>query len=449
MDTPPVEAPAPAEHRGAPRRRRGFDPRAYRDPRPSPALIGALGWLNRLVVLPLLVRLDGVDLPRTDRERLGTAVRPGTAAFLGPNHAEFFADWMLDKELSTRMSPLMAHWAAQEIVNLGRVVQGLALRNNLIANVPGGGGRAYSIRWALAGHGVLLHPEGTTSWHADRVHALLPGIVDLAWETCRRAAGTGRSLPTLIVPLTYRMRFVGDVTRGLEREMALIERRLALPPGGGMPLEGRFAALQVHLLRRQGERLGLPVPLAPGSAPGAGYFAAQEELAVAIVRELESSGARVNRDMAWLVRRARRARRPRAGRTTEQSDRVRLLYQELWRLEGFSPAVYDAPFLTQEQVAENLKRLRSMFVTEGVGAAVQNALTVPVGRRVAHIRVAEPIPVHEAFATSAGDAERTKARLLATLHERMQRGVDGLRAELAPLVERWRRPNPLWSGRGG
>src|SRR5262245_52174764 len=109
-----------------------FDPRAYRDPRPSPALIRALGPVNQHFVLRGLLRLAELDVPAADLARLRAAVNPSTAAFLGPNHPEFFTDWMLDKEISRRVSPLMAHWAAFEIVNMNPPAQWFWLRNNLI-----------------------------------------------------------------------------------------------------------------------------------------------------------------------------------------------------------------------------------------------------------------------------------------------------------------------------
>ena len=82
METP--SAPAAPSPSAAPHR--GFDRRAYCDPRPSAALIRVVGWLNRLLVLPHLTRLESFDLPPADLARLRAAVRPGTAAFLGPNH---------------------------------------------------------------------------------------------------------------------------------------------------------------------------------------------------------------------------------------------------------------------------------------------------------------------------------------------------------------------------
>ncbi len=432
MEAPPAGAPAPAR-RSAPRR--GFDRRAWREPCPSPALIGALGWVNRVVVLPHLVRLRRFDLPDAALARLRAAIRPGAAAFLGPNHPEFFTDWMVDKEISFRVSPLMAHWASYEIVNVNPAVQWLWLRNNLIANVPGGGGREYSIRWALTGHGVLLHPEGTASWHGERVGPLLPGIVDLAWATCARARTAGSGRPVFVVPIVWRLRFTGDVSPRLHREMGTMERALALASGEGLPLGQRFAALQAGLLVSRCAALGLP---APPEASGHRYFAAQEAVAAAIVRELEALGGRVARDPARIMHRARRAARPEARRERE-------LYQELWRLTGFPRDLYDAPTLTLEAIAENLKRQRTGLVTAGWRNALHNVVPVPAGPRVAHLRVAEPIAVHEAY-VAGGDGGPVRAELLEELARRLRGTLEALNAELAPRLERSHRPNPLWSG---
>jgi hypothetical protein len=102
--------------------------------------------------------------------------------------------------------------------------------------------------------------------------------------------------------------------------------------------------------------------------------------------------------------------------------------------------------LTQEAIAENLKRIRSVFVTRGRADALHNVVPVPVGRRIARVRVPEPLAVHEAF-TGASDPAAAKARLLEALHARLQGTLDALSAELAPLLGRFRRPNPLWTGR--
>ena len=120
-----------------------FTPLEYRDPTPVPWLISALGVVNRHLILGGLLRFRGLVLPEADRTRLRAAVNPDTVAFLGPAHPEFLTDWMIDKEISCLCSPLMAHWASYEIVNLSPAVRSFWLANNLIANVPGEIGRAH------------------------------------------------------------------------------------------------------------------------------------------------------------------------------------------------------------------------------------------------------------------------------------------------------------------
>ena len=63
---------------------------------------------------------------------------PGKATFIAPNHPEFFTDWMIDKEISARVSPLAAAWATHVVVNgIGWLAQKFWLANNLIAQIPG------------------------------------------------------------------------------------------------------------------------------------------------------------------------------------------------------------------------------------------------------------------------------------------------------------------------
>jgi hypothetical protein len=276
------------------------------------------------------------------------------------------------------------------------------------------------------------------------VGPLIPGIVDLAWEACTRAHAAGRDLPVFIVPIVWRLHFVGDVSIGLAWEMGHIERTLELAAGKHLPIGERFAALHGNLLRRQCEVLGLPVPSTPRGGCGGGYFTAQDAIAGTITRELESRGARVEYDLARIMHRARKSAR--AAVEHPERERDRRLHLELWRLVGFPAALYDTPTLTQEAIAENLKRIRSVFVTRSRGDVLHNLVPIPVGRRVAHVRAPEPLAVHEAFAT-AGDAGAARANLLQALHARLQGTLDALNVELAPLLERFRHPNPLWTGR--
>jgi len=406
---------------------RRFDPLEYRDPAPRAWFIHAMGALNRFAILPAALHVTHFDLPAADEKRLRTAVNPGTVAFLGPNHPEFLTDWMVDKELSRRVSPLMAHWASYEVVNASPRARAFWLANNLVANVPGGGGKAYSVAWALRGHGVLLHPEGTATWQGERVGPLLPGVVDMACEAAARAPGR----PVWLVPVAWRYEFVGEVRRGLARDMARLERGLSLPEGGRLAVPERFAALLRNVLARQCERLGL-------SAPVAGYFAAQAAVIDELKRDLAARYGRLDDDLVRAQFQLRRAMRERVAADPDGVRRDRGRLAELQRLANIDPALYDRAELDQERVAEVLKRTRSFVLTRGFANALHNTVPVAAGARVVHVRVAEPIAV------SAGvDSEDERSALLAEHRRRLQVLVDQLGAELAPRAARFRLANPL------
>jgi hypothetical protein len=392
------------------------------------------------------LKLRGFDLPAADLARLRAAVRPETAAFLGPNHPEFLTDWMVDKELSRRVSPLMAHWASYEIVNASPLARAFWLANNLIANVPGGGGRAYSVAWALRGHGVLLHPEGTATWQGERVSTPLPGIVDMAREAAAALAARGESRAVWLVPIAWRLAFVGDASAGLAREIGRIERGLGLPRSPGS-LGARFAALMRRLLSRQCERLGLAPPRLGPTAVGAGYFAAQAEILAQLRGALAARYGELDPDLGRAQFQLRRAMRERSVADPDgvRGDRARLM--ELQRLAGFDPALYDRPRLAQERVAEVLKRTRSSLLTRGFRNALHNTVPVAVAPRVVHVRVAEPIAVPAAPPASPPEAETAaRAQLLAEHRRRLQAVLDELGRALAPAAERHAVENALWSG---
>ena len=419
-------------------RARKFSALDYRDPSPAPWLIHVLGFFNRLVLLPGVLKITRFELPSADERRLRAAVNRDAAAFLGPSHPEFLSDWLVDKELSRRVSPLMAHWAAYEIVNASPAARAFWLASNLIANVPGGGGKAYSVAWALEGHGVLLHPEGTATWQGERIGPLLPGLVDMAWDAAAQLRARGEQRPVWLVPVAWRFTFRGDVRRGLARDMRKLERGLSLPSGDRLGTPERFAALMRHLLARQCERLGLAVP---GERDD--YFAAQARVIGSLVRALAERYGELDEDWTRALFQLRRAMRERAATDPEGVRRDRTLVAELQRLTGFDPVLYDRPELSQERIAEVLKRTRSSLLTRGFANALHNTVPVAVGTRTAHVRVAEPIAVH---AEAAGDGAAARAALLAGHRARLQALLDQLGDELAASGSIRRLPNLLHRG---
>lgn len=396
-------------------------PRPFQEPRPSRLLMWLLGHVNRwflLLGLPLLRRIPGIrdlpgvrgyfwireiDLPLPDLERLQRAVRPETAAFLGPNHPEFGFDWMMDKEISTIVAPGMASWAAANII---ATAPGFWLRNNLIANTGGEAAMDYSVRKALAGDGVLLHPEGSVHWTADRVHPLFSGIADMACEAARRAGSTGK--PVYIVPIVWRVSYVDDISDALHAEMDYIERYLGLPSSESVDVTDRFRALQEGILLRQMHVFGFE----PAWVTGLDFFARQDAFRDWLIEDLETKYT-VDRceSVERLLTRYKRAIPPQL-----KADRAKV--DEAMRLSGFTRDSYARKPLSPAQIGECLKRHRATLVTRGWRNVLHNYLPAPFGPRVVHVRVPEPILVDPTRAEREG-AEYARI-LLELTHERMQ-----------------------------
>lgn len=430
--------------------------RDFPTPRPSAVLMWVLGYVNRWFILrglPILRHVPGIrnlpgvrgylrvrlDFPRADRDRLTSAVNPGTAAFFAPNHPEFGGDWMIDKEISTLVAPLMASWAADEIV---RVAPSFWRANNLISNAGGDAAMEHSIRWALAGKGVLLHPEGSVHWTADKIHPLFAGIAEMATETARRAEHDG-GRPVFIVPIVWKLRYLRDVSTALHHDMLRIERALGLPRGDRLKVAPRFHALQENILSLQAERFGF----ARDSEP-ADFFDRQDAFRTWLVNDLESRYATepsdsIDRRIHRLARAIRAEKK--AGGDADRRARVRddlARAAEALRLGGFSRDVYSTPSLSQEQIAESLKRLRAALLKQGTVNTLHNYLPRPYGPRVAHVRVPEPIRV-DAQLAELEDRAAYVAELLERTQASMQGAVDSINLEFSAEIAALSHPNPF------
>ena len=423
-------------------------------PRPSPGLIRLLVPVNRILGLagipalrriPILNWLPGIrgladivriDLPAADLARLRAAIGPTTAAFIAPNHPEFMTDWLLDKELSTLAAPLIASWATHDIVNgMGPLMQSFWLKNNLIAQIPGEGGaagKAYSVEWALAGHGVLLHPEGLVGWHGHTIGPLFPGVTDMALEALQRTRRERTGLDVHVRPVVWRLRFLVDVDGALAREMSYVERRLGLRATPGANVAQRVHDAYLALLERDES--------AAGAGHGTGsYRARQARLLAHLAARLRQLGV-VSAGVAGndpaeechaLLRLAERLlRQPSAEQHASDSGDLRDAVKIARRLLRFSPNLYPDRTLAQEQVAENIKRLRFDYCFGGLWDTLARLAPRPAGPRAVSIRVPEPIRLNDLVA--AGDETNADMRstLLALLRMRMQENMDRLGQEL-------------------
>lgn len=412
----------------------------YRDPSPSPLTVRALGVLNRTVTLPAIARIERIDLPGRDLARLRAAVNPGTAAFLTPNHPEFMTDWMIDRELACRVSPSMASWATAEIVNASRLTQRFWLANGLIAAVPGGGGKAFSLAHARRGHGILLHPEGAVSWQAERVAPLRPGAVDMALQLAAQLDDARDPRPVLLVPIVWRVIFAVDAAPALIDEMQRIERACGLRQWPASDPGERLARMLSALLLSRAHRLGLTCPPIDAERDGREYFEAQAAVLDDLRRRLRASinAAPVDDSpFQWRRAAARHLRRSR-GTAGAAASRIADWLQEYQRLMHLDPALYGSPTLSQEQIAEILKATRAAVMTTGWRQRLHNMLPRAVAPRVAHIRVAEPIDVRAARRYGA-----QSGALQQQLAGRLQRTLDQLGVDVERSVQRRRVLNPM------
>jgi hypothetical protein len=376
--------------------------------------------------------IRGVDLPAADRSNLDRAVNPGTAAFLGPNHPEFGTDWLIDKEVSTYCAPRMASWADRGIVAAAPSFWG---RNNLIANDGGDQAKEYSVRWAIDGEGVLLHPEGTVRWTNDVVHPLFPGIAQMATKA---AAVTHK--PVFIVPIVWKYRYVGDVSRRMHREMRILEDGLRLPRHEELSVPLRFHALMLNILTRQMRLFNHEE-----RHTGADFFDRQRAFQHSLIETLEQRHAvehcaDTDKRLSRLMRAIRATLASATGEARTSAKHDLAMAEEAKRLGEFSREIYGTPTLTQEQLFESLKRTRDRLLRRGWKNVMANLLPRPFGPRVVHIGVPEPIRVVQ---VGGPETAAYEVALLELAHARMQAKLDQINARIASDVQRFAHANPF------
>ncbi|MER9137786.1 hypothetical protein NKI20_16040 [Mesorhizobium sp. M0830] len=389
---------------------------------------------NRLAGLRGVSNVRHIDLPDADLERLKASCGTGKATFITPNHPEFFTDWMIDKEIVSQVSPLTASWATNGVVNgLGRMMQKFWLANNLIAQIPGNSGAAkeHSIAWALKGHGVLLHPEGGVGWHANVVAPLLPGAVEMGLEALRRGRATDPDFRVWIAPVVWKLAFTGNVEAALAKECAYVEKSLKMERQATDTLPQRIHHVYSTLLTRDEAACGIQ------SDEGATYAERRKALVTELGHRLRESisADTASIDTAEILRRARRWQREKAGDADGQKE-VRALADTIQRLQRVGPWASANPRITQEEIAEHLKRIRNDYCRNGLRDTMNRFVPQPAGPRCAHIRVPEALGLH-AYAGSIDDA-------VAELHRRMQEAVTSTVTELAAKGSFIFYPNPFY-----
>ncbi|RVB68878.1 hypothetical protein EN895_02155, partial [Mesorhizobium sp. M7A.F.Ca.CA.002.03.2.1] len=140
-------------------------------------------------------------------------------------------------------------------------------------------------------------------------------------------------------------------------------------------------------------------------------------------------------DITEILRRARRWQRENTG-DAERQRQVRALVDRVQRLQRVGPWACANPRISQEEIAEHLKRIRNDYCRGGLRDTMNRFVPQPAGPRCAHIRVPEALGLHE-HTGSIDDA-------VADLHRRMQDTVTNIVAELAANGGFIFYPNPFY-----
>ncbi|MBK8456806.1 MAG: hypothetical protein IPL47_06615 [Phyllobacteriaceae bacterium] len=418
-------------------------------PRPNRAMIAAMTRVNRVLMLKglPLVRdiapfnripgLRGLAAVRhlafadDDRARLAAMAGPGKAVFFLPNHPEFFTDWMIDKEILSRVAPFAASWATNGVVNgMGGLAQKFWLANNLVAQIPGDStpAKAHSIDWALQGHGVLLHPEGQVGWHGDHIAPLMPGAADMAAEAVARMAAKGLTPRVFLAPIVWKLVFLGDVRAALARECAYVERKLDVDANPADPVSKRIWAIYNKLFQRKAEHLAIAVDVnRPLGVRRLLLIGAHSDRLVGLVGPADND--------ADLRRKARRRERDIRNVEPDRAREIRGHLDALAKLDRLGDFAYVEPKMTQEHMAEHLKRLRTDYCKGSWRDTVNTFLPQAAAPRRALVRAPEPLAMHE-FSGSATDA-------MALVRTRMQVALDAINAEIRGQGGFVQEPNPF------
>ncbi|MCO5072892.1 MAG: hypothetical protein M9944_16985 [Rhizobiaceae bacterium] len=334
-----------------------------------------------------------IDLPEKDLLRLKSVCGQGKATFIAPSHPEFFTDWMIDKELLWRAAPMAASWATHGVVNgMGGLMQRFWLANNLIAQIPGNtdAARRYSVEWAAKGHGVLLHPEGAVGWHNDYVARLLPGAVEMAAAALQLGAASQADFRAFVVPVVWKLVFLKDAEPGLQKEAGYVERSLGLASGNGKSSAERVFDIYDALILREFRKYDLTTSR---TASLRHRQAALIEILSQMLAEALGPTSPRESGVQDLLRAARRwLRESRSPEKTHRAE-VKELADDLARLLRLGSFAFESKDITQEQVAEHLKRLRNDYCVGSLRDSINRFLPRPVAPRRAIIRVAEPIEI--------------------------------------------------------
>lgn len=402
-------------------------------------ILRAVPLLNKIPVIAGVAKVREIDIREADIARLKSVHGKAKAVVYGPNHPEYFTDWMLDKYLISKVSRQVACWGSHFNVNgMGRLMQKFWLANNLIAQIPGNSKAAidHSIKSAREGKGVWLHPEGGVGWHANHIAPIFPGALIIASRALQQAKSDGQEIKAYVAPIVWKLVFIQDVSGALHRECGYVERKLGIcKPGTRMNLADRVFRIYNTLMQRDLERW----QISPDSADKSGSYRkrrgvlvkALEDRLVAITKDATKRG-----EFGGLLRNARRWLR--YNRNDIKTAEVKELADCLAKHQALGEFSFASAMITQEEIAEHIKRLRRDYCAGSWRDALNNhVLPLPAGLRRVYIRVPEPLLINDL-------SEQELADGCDILRKYLQDGLDELIEEISKTHSFIEYPNPFY-----
>lgn len=378
-----------------------------------------LKWIPLVNKMPLIrgfCDITNIQFSKEDENRLRSYIHKDSVAFIGPNHPEFYTDWMLDKEISARAAPLMASWATHEVVNgMGKTMQKFWLKNNLIAQIPGTGNKEakdYSIEHAIAGHGVLLHPEGHVGWHSDKIAPLFSGIFDMAYQAYTQTEG---KKPVYMIPVLWKLSFNKNVSKELHKEFDYVEKQLQLDSSKGLALNERI--YQVFFSLFHNVAIKWNIHLNTHHVLEAQKLIVQQLSAMAahLLSYTQTDDIEVDlKAMNKLVKNP----------TQANLKEVKHMLKDISNVNDFTFDYYGET-ISQENIAELLQKIRIRFCTKGFRNIFHKFVPIPVASRTAYIEVPQAVCINDIVSQG-----KDKEYALKLMQDRMQSTLDAINQKL-------------------
>lgn len=395
-----------------------------------------------------LTKISDVVVSLEDEATLKKHINKNTVAFIVTPHPEYFTDAQVDKKLANKFFPEASFMMDASFFKMP-VISTVLRSANVRPNNGGKEGLQQAVDCAMEGTGFLLKFEGGVTGKNDKIHAGLPGAADMAIEAYMQSKAAGDNRKIYIVPNAWKYVFDGDISPGLQKHMAFIEKKMNLPSNSGLSLPDRFAKLQINILKKLMCELrkteSLPKSLEDIELSNSNFFFVRAELLKQYKKELDALvGKRYGQDIRLFGHYEKELDKYSKLKTKEGKEtyqKLNSLFQAFKHLKGLDEEVYNTSTLTQEHLFESLLRIRRYFELNAIPFLPDNA----PGPRKAYVRVGEPIDVRDFVAKGSKNPWFRMAELRDEVQTSMQDAIDDLNRsrELRVKMSRFRVANRL------